>query len=433
MNFLYANDRPGEYPASFYKATADELDAFPQAAGEIKCDVCVIGAGYTGLSTALHLAEKDFDVVLLDAHRVGWGASGRNGGHIGTGQRVEQMQLEKLVGMDAAKQLWRLGLDANQIVYDLSEKHQFDCEIKPGTIHANHRARYGEHSKREAEHLQSVYDYDKISFLDKDAIRDLLETEAYYSGTLDMGAGHLHPLKLAFGLAQAAKKAGVRIFERSEVKTLEQSDPARIITDKANITARFVAIACNGYIGDLDRDAAAHVMQVNNFVIATEPLGDELASRIIANDAAVADSKFVINYYRLSMDKRLVFGGGENYSYNFPSDIKSFVRKPMLEIYPQLADTRIDYGWGGTLGITFNRLPYLRYLKPNILNAGGFSGWGVCMGTFAGSLMARAINGTAADFDVMAAIPSRKFPGGSLTRAPLLALAMFYYALRDRF
>lgn len=433
MNVLYANDRSGHYPASYYHATANELENFAPLAGDVSCDACVIGAGYTGLSTALHLAEKGYDVVLLDAHRIGWGASGRNGGQLASGQRVEQDDLEKMIGLDSAKTLWRLGQDANALVRDLVKKHNIDCDLKDGVIHANHRNRYTKHSRGEVDHLNTIYDYQKISFLDQNAIRDLLETDAYFSGTIDTGAAHLHPLKLAFGLARAAVKAGVRVFEKTEVLNVEQTDPAIITTKQGSVKARFVALACNGYLGDLDKKVGRHVMPINNFIIATEPLGKDLASRLIANGAAVADSKFVINYYRLSADNRLLFGGGENYSYTFPKDIKSFVRKPMLEIYPQLKDVKIDYGWGGTLAITMNRLPYMKHLKPNILTAGGYSGEGLGMGTFAGSLMARAIDGTASDFDIMSAIPNQKFPGGKISRAPLLALAMLYYSLRDKF
>ena len=355
MNILYANDRPGKYPASYYHATAPELEKFASLQGDVTCDVCVIGAGYTGLSTALHLAEKNYDVILLDAHRIGWGASGRNGGQLASGQRVEQRGLEKMVGMDAAKTLWQLGRDANALVRHLIKKHKIDCDLKNGVIHANHRQRYTKHSQAEANHLNKVYGYDKISFLDHNSIRQLLDTNAYHSGTLDMGAAHLHPLKLAFGFAQAAVKAGVRIFEQTEVLNIQKTDPAKIITANGTITARFVALACNGYLGDLDKKTARHVMPINNFIIATEPLDKDLATLLIANNAAVADSKFVINYYRLLTDNRLLFGGGENYSYAFPKDIKNFVRKPMLEIYPQLKEVKIDYGWGGTLAITIDR------------------------------------------------------------------------------
>ncbi len=433
MNVLYANDRRGAYPPSYYHASCQELEAFPALEGDINCDVCIIGAGYTGLSAALHLAEKNYDVVLLDAHRISWGASGRNGGQLGIGQRVEQSKLEKMVGLDAAKDLWQLGLEANQLVRDLIKQHKIECDLKSGVIHANHRKRYTHHSQREVDHLQSVYGYDKSRFINEKEIREMLGTQAYFSGTLDTSAAHLHPLNFALGLARAAIKAGIRIFEKTEVTDISRSDPAIVTSAHGKVSAKFVLVACNGYLGMLEKKIAARVMPINNFILATEPLSDDKAAELIRDDVAVADSKFVLNYYRLSADKRLLFGGGENYGYHFPPDIKAFVRKPMLEIYPQLKNVKIDYGWGGTLAITMNRLPYIKRLAPNILNAGGYSGEGLGMGTFAGYMMAQAIDGTAAKFDCMSSVPTKQFPGGTLARTPLLALAMLYYSLRDRF
>lgn len=432
MNVLYANDSVGEYPPSYYHATASKLARFPELEGDVECDVCVIGAGYTGLSTALHLAQKNYDVVVLDAHRVGWGASGRNGGQLGSGQRIEQSDLENLVGYDDAKKLYDLGIEANQLVRDLIAEHDILCNLKSGVLHANHRARFNRHCQKEVAHLQTVYGNDKVRFVDQQEIREMLGTSAYFGGSLDMRAAHLHPLNFALGLARAAKQAGVRIFEKTQVDDISHSDPALVTAKKGRVKARFVAIACNGYLGDLEKKISARVMPINNFIIATEPLSPALAENLIRDDVAVADSKFVINYYRLSADKRLLFGGGENYGYSFPQDIKAFVSKPMLEIYPQLKNTKIDYGWGGTLGITINRMPYFDRLAGNILTAGGFSGSGLGMGTFAGSLMADAIDGTATRFDCMQHVPTRRFPGGTMARTPLLVLAMVYYSLRDK-
>ncbi len=433
MNVLYANDAQGRYPPSYYHATCTELDPFPALAGDINCDVCIIGAGYTGLSAALHLARQNYDVVVLDAHRIGWGASGRNGGQLGIGLRVGQSKLEKIVGMEAAKDLWQLGLEANQLVHDLIKQHEIDCDFKPGVLHANHRARFTRHSQEEVEHLHTKYNHDKVRFIDKAEIHQMLGTKAYFSGTLDTSAGHLHPLNFALGLARAAKDAGVRFFEKTEVTDVSRSDPAIVTASHGKVSAKFVIIACNGYLGMLEKKIAARVMPVNNFIIATEPLSQTQADELIRDDVAVADSKFVINYYRLSADKRLLFGGGENYGYRFPTDIKAFVASPMLEIYPQLKDVKIDYGWGGTLAITMNRLPYLDRLAPNILTAGGYSGYGLGIGTFAGSVLAQAIDGAASRFDCMGSIPTKRFPGGSHARTPLLVLAMLYYNLRDRF
>ena len=432
MNILYANDERGVYPPSYYHATATKLAPFAALDQDIKCDVCVVGAGYTGLSAALHLAQKDYNVVLLDAHRVGWGASGRNGGQLGSGQRVDQQSLERMVGLEAARDLWQLAQQSNQLVKDLIARHDIACDLKPGVLHADTRARFAAHSRREVDHLRTVYGYEDIRFIDRDEMRAMIASPAYYSGTLDRGAAHLHPLNFALGLARAVKDAGVRIFEQSEVVDVQTGDPVVIVSTGGKVRAKFAILACNGYLGALDKKISARVMPINNFIIATRPLSEVEAKRLIRDDVAVADSQFVINYFRLSADRRLLFGGGETYGYRFPRDIKAFVRRPMARIFPQLRDIDIDYGWGGTLGITMNRMPYLDRLGANILTASGYSGHGLGMATLAGAVLAEAIDGTAARFDLLQSVPTRQFPGGMIARAPLLALAMFYYSMRDK-
>jgi len=253
----------------------------------------------------------------------------------------------------------------------------------------------------------------------------------YKGGILDKGAAHLHPLRFALGLAQAAVKAGVRIYEHTEAHHIEHNEPATIRTDKGRITADHVILATNGYSQGLHRKTAAHVMPINNFIAATEPLGHRAAD-VLAQDIAVADDRFVINYFRLSHDKRLLFGGGESYGYTFPKDIAAQARKPMLRIFPHLKDTRIDYAWGGTLAITMKRLPYLARVEPNILSASGYSGHGLGNATQAGHLMAQAIVRQSDGFDTFAALPATPFPGGPALKSPLLALAMTWYAMRDR-
>lgn len=432
-HFLTANDEVGVYPRSYYAATADQLSPFPALRGDVQADICVVGGGYTGLSTALHLAELGYSVVLLEAHRVGWGASGRNGGQVGTGQRRDQASLEASLGRAHARDLWAIAEEAKALVCDRVQRHAISCALKPGIIHADHKKRYVDESRAYADKLNIEYDYPALRFIDQEETHALLGTDAYYGGTYDTGSYHLHPLNYALGLARAAEAAGVRFYEHSPVIRLRETDPARVETSDGAVTARFVVLACNGYLDGLSPTLARKVMPINNFIVATEPLGDDLARSINRDDVAVADSRFVINYYRLSEDKRLLFGGGETYNFQFPKDIKTFVRKPMLEIYPQLRDVRLDYGWGGTLSITMNRLPYFTRVKSHILSASGYSGQGVALASLAGQILAETIDGTAERFDIMAKIPTPTFPGGTRLRSPLLALGMLYYALRDRF
>ena len=433
MDILTVNDRPGEYPASWYAATAPIAPPAPEARGAISCDVCVVGGGYTGLSAALALAERGMEVVLVEAHRLGWGASGRNGGQVNPGQRVDQDALERSHGPATARRLWEMGLASVDLVHELIAAHRIDCHYVPGVIHADHRARFVPETHAYAAKLARDYGYGKIRPLSRDEIRHLVGSSAYHGGSLDMGGGHLHPLCYALGLARATEAAGVRFFERTRVAGIEPGDPVVLATPRARIRARYVILGCNGYLGGLAPRVAARVMPINNFIVATEPLGEESARSLIRENHAVGDSRFVINYFRLSQDNRLLFGGGETYGYRFPADIAATVRKPMLKVFPQLRDVRIDHAWGGTLGITMTRMPHVARLAGNILSAGGYSGHGVAMATFAGRVMAEALAGQAGRFDLMASIPTPRFPGGARFRTPLLALAMTWYALRDRF
>lgn len=431
LDVLTANDRAGEYPRSWYAETAAPLPPFPAAAGDLACDVCIVGAGFTGLSAALHLAGRGYDVVLLDAHRVGWGASGRNGGQVGTGQRLDQEELEKAVGKGHARALWDLAQEAVALTRALANRHAPEAGWADGIIHACHRPRHVPHARAYAERMARDYGYDLIRPLDREELRSLVGSPAYHGGDIDMGGGHLHPLRYALGLARAAAAAGVRIHEHSTVRRIGDSDPALVETAAARITARHVLLACNGYLGHLEARTAARVMPINNFIVATEPLSPEARKAVLSADHAVADSKFVINYFRFSEDNRLLFGGGESYGYRFP-DIARLVRKPMVEIFPQLRDAKITHAWGGTLGITLNRMPHFERLKGNILTASGYSGHGVALATLGGQLAAEAIAGQAERFDLMARVPTRPFPGGVALRWPLLVLAMAWFSLRDR-
>ncbi|MEP3786814.1 FAD-binding oxidoreductase [Ascidiaceihabitans sp.] len=430
MQLIYSNDRRGAYPDSWYAATTTPLQPFAPLKGSATADVCVVGAGYTGLSTALHLAQAGRDVVLIDAQRVGFGASGRNGGQLGTGQRVDQKGLETLVGRDDAQHLWGMGLDAVALCLDLIKEHSVDAHVKQGVAWSGSSQADVDDLHRYADHMDTRYAYSLERF-DAQGFAQICPSPDYRGGILDMGSYHLHPLAFALGLARACVAAGVRIFEGTHAQSIEHSAPATVHTDAGRITASHVVLAGNGYLEDLDRKVASRVMPINNFIAATAPLGDE-AVRVLARDVAVADSRFVVNYFRLSHDRRLLFGGGESYGYRFPKDIAAKVRGPMTQVFPHLKDIPIDYAWGGTLAITMKRLPFLYRAAPNVLSAGGYSGHGLGNAVQAGQLMAQAIEGQTDGFDAMAAIPSTPFPGGGAMRTPLLALAMSWYALRDR-
>ena len=431
MNLLYVNDRKGQYPASYYAATAAPLAPFSTLQGAVKADVCVVGGGYTGLSAALHLAERGFDVVLLEAHRVGFGASGRNGGQVGSGQRQDQDWLERAVGREQARRLWDLAEEAKGLVKSRVTDHAMPVTLHPGVAHACYSDAEVRASHRYGEKLGREYGYHQLETLDQTGIRRLIGSDVFKGGEVDRGAGHLHPLNYAIGLAKAAAAAGARLHEGSEVLRIVQGRQPVVHTAQGIVTCNQVILAGNGYLGGLAPKVAARVMPINNFIVATAPLGDR-ARDILAEPIAVADSKFVVNYWRLSEDNRLLFGGGETYGYRFPSDIVKTVAKPMLAIYPQLKDTRIDFAWGGTLAITMNRMPCFTRPAPNILSASGYSGHGVAMASLAGKILAEATATLNTRFDLMASIPQPAFPGGVALRWPMLVLAMTWYSIRDR-
>jgi gamma-glutamylputrescine oxidase len=417
---------------SWYTASANHHNDYPPLAGATQSDVCVIGGGYTGLSTAIHLRQRGYSVTVLEANRIGWGASGRNGGHVGTGQRADQYTLETMVGKQRARMLWDMGLEAVALVEELIQEFGISCELGSGNLHVAASPKAAQELREEVEHLHAIYNYGDIRFVENEELREMSSAQGFHGGTLDTRCRHLHPLNFCLGLGRAAAELGVALHEGSRVSHYDEGDKLRVHCDAGHVDCDYLVLACNAYLGKLEPRVAGQIMPINNYVIATEPLGDELARRLIRDNTSMSDTRFVINYWKLSADKRLLFGGGESYRSAFPRDIKAFVKPYMLRIYPELSNTRIDYGWGGTLAITLNRMPALGHISPRILHAHGYSGHGVPTATLAGKLMADAIAGTAERFDVMAAVPSPQFPGGTLLRWPGLVAGMLYYSLRDR-
>jgi len=420
------------YPESFYAATAVGVRDYPELDGERQADVCVIGGGFTGLSAALNLAERGLDVVLLEAERIGFGASGRCGGLVGSGQRKDVFETEKMFGLERSRELWDFAELAKKEIRDRVDKHDIACDLQRGQLVGIHKKRYLGSAKETAEALAERYSYPFCAALSAEETYARVASRTFLEGLYDTEALTLHPLNYSLGLARAAVEAGVRIYERSRVLNYTQSDPAIVKTTKGAVSAPFVVLACNGYLEDLEPRVAGKIMPINNFMIATEPLGESRAKELINGRFGVHDTRFVVNYFRMSDDHRLIFGGGENYRSGFPSDIKKFVRPHMLKLFPQLRDVTLDYGWGGTLSVTVNRLPHVGKLQPNVFFAQGYSGHGIATANFAGKVIAEAVTGTADRFDVFANLPIHTFPGGTLLRYPGMVLAMLYYTLKDR-
>lgn len=430
---LFANDMQGEHAPSLYADTVN-TKPYPSLTEHVSADVCVIGAGYTGLSTALHCAQQGFSVVVVDAHRVGWGASGRNGGQLGSGFNMAQSELTKNLGSTRAQALWSMAESAKATIHKLCKAHDIDIEYQPGIISACHRQRYVDAAHKYCDALANEYQYDQLEPLSKDQLNQYIDSPAYHGGVLDHGAGHINPLKLAYGLALIASKYGVDIYEQSQVlsiKTASNGDKL-VFTESGSVKAAHVVLACNGYSSGFNKDVKQRVMPINNFIVATEPLGDG-ATALLPERHAVFDSRFVVNYFRLTKDNRLLFGGGETYGYQFPKDIRRVVSKPLLQVFPQLRGIHFEYAWGGTLAITRSRLPYIAKLDDKTYSSGGYSGHGVALAVESGKAIAHAIGGDATTFNVLKNLPCARFPGGSVMRPVLLAGAMTCFSILDRF
>lgn len=417
---------------SYYLASAIGQRARPQLSGDRDADVCIIGAGYTGLSCALHLAKRGLKVVVLEAQYAGFGASGRNGGQVIPGQRVDQIELERRYGDAHARALWNLALEAAALVRDLIATHVIACDRTDGHIVAAARDAHARELEEYVEHLTRRYAYTSARYVSASEMQSLVACRNYRGGIYDAAGFHLHPLNYALGLARAADDARAEILEHSPATRVDRGERITVSTPNGTVTAKFAVLAGNAYLGELAPELSRKIMPISNYIAATEPLGAARAQALIPSGAAVADTKFVLDYYRLSADGRLLFGGGETYGDRDVDNAAEIVRPHILRVFPQLEGVKIDYAWGGRLAITMPRLPHVGRLAPNLYFAQGYSGQGVAIATLAGKLIADAIGGQAAGFDVYERLKVPALPGGALLRKPLLKLALTWYALRDR-
>ncbi len=416
---------------SWYEDTAGKRPEYPALDGDTSCDVAIIGGGFTGLSAAVHLAKAGVDVVLIEAHRFGDGASGRNGGQLGTGQRGWPEELEEEVGFERSKALFDLAEEAKSHLLEFAEVNKIDIDYRPGQISAAHKKRYVGDYRAHADIMAERYGYPHLTFMDRDETADALGTERYYGSVRDTGTGHIHPLKLVIGTAKAAKKAGARLFEKtSSTKISPASGKVAIETPTGTIRADKAFMAANAYGGDLEPVSAAHIMPIGSFIGATAPLGKD--SPVIPGGESVDDSRFVVRYFRKSKDGRLLFGGREIYAVTDPSGIKDQIRRQIVELYPGLKDVEITHAWGGYVGITLPRKPFVREVMPGVISAGGYSGHGVMLSNFTGKLYAETITGNRDRLKLLQELKVPAFPGGARLRQPLLFLALNWYALRDR-
>jgi glycine/D-amino acid oxidase-like deaminating enzyme len=420
-----------EHTSSYYAATVNEITDYPALEGGHSADICVIGAGFTGIATALTLAERGYSVSVVEANRVGWGASGRNGGQLINGISGLE-KIRKKHGDGIADMLWELKWRGNDIVYERVEKYGIDCDLKSGFAETALKAKhleYIEEYAREREQRNFPYPYEVWN---QEETRARLGTDAYIGAFVCHRDGHLHPLNLCIGEARAAQELGVRIFEQSPVTGIEHGNRPKVRTESGHVEADAVVIAGNAY-SLLERKHLSNlVFPAGSYIIGTEPLSDELANELNSQDVAVCDLNEVVDYYRLSADKRLLYGGQCNYSGRDPVSIKASILPRMLKIYPQLKDVRIDYEWGGKIGIVLNRVPAVGRIHNNVYYCEGYSGHGVNATHIMGEIMADAIAGTMEKFDLFADINHFRIPGTQWMGNQIIALGMLWYRLQDR-
>jgi gamma-glutamylputrescine oxidase len=416
---------------SYYAHSALPAPDRPQLADQVEADVCVIGGGIAGCSTALHLAERGYRVVLLEAQRIAFGASGRSGGQAIAGYACGQHKLEQQVGFENARRMWDISVEGLRLIRERVERHAIDCDLHWGQMHVAIKQRQRADLLAEQQELERRYGYRELRFLERAQVESLLATKRYCAGLYDAGSGHLHPMNYTRGLAAAASAAGVQIFENSAVTGLHIADPAVVKTAQGSVRARFVALCCNAYGDPLIPALRARIMPVGTYIVATESLGRERIEQLMRENVGVSDSNFVLDYFRRSADHRLLFGGRVSYSGADAFDTARATRRRMLKVFPQLADARIEFAWGGYVDITMSRAPDFNRLAPNVYYLQGFSGHGIALTGIAGQLVADAIAGHAERFDVFTQLRHRKFPGGAALRMPALVLAMLWYRLRD--
>ena len=423
-----------QYPASYYFATAKELHQSPRLEEVIDVDVCVVGGGFSGINTAIELAQKGFSVALLEAKRIGWGASGRNGGELirGIGHNIEQF--ENIIGREGVNSIEQMGFEAVDIVRQRVKQHNIDCNLKMGYCDLAIKPKHMHELEADLEHLSKIGYGKNMTLLDKSRVSEVIGSDFYQGALVDMASGHLHPLNLALGEAKVARSLGVKMFEYSAAEKIIKGDKPKVITAHGEVNCQYLVLAGNAYLGhELESDIGGKVLPAGTYILATEPLTQAQCDSIIPKNMAFADLRVDLDYYHLSEDNRLLFGGLCTYSGKDPKDIEAALRPNLEKVFPQLKGVRIDYEWGGMIGIGANRLPQIGRLPDakNIFYAQAYAGHGVNATHMAAKLIAEAISTQAERFDIFAQIPHMTFPGGPHLRSPLLAMGMLYHRFRD--
>ncbi|MFT5520485.1 MAG: gamma-glutamylputrescine oxidase [Enterobacterales bacterium] len=424
-----------EHTASYYAATANQKTNYPKLESTIKTDVVVVGGGFSGVNTALELAERGYAVVLLEANRIAWGATGRNGGQVigGIGSKDPET-FEKSIGKNGVKTVYEMGFEAGEIIRERVAKYNINCDLKWGYCDVAIKPRHMKDFQDWQAHAEKVGNPHKLQILDANEIKHYVGSDKYIGGLLNAtGNGHIHPLNLCIGEAEAAANLGVEIYEQSRVIAIKHGERVNVSTDNGSVNAKYLVLGGNAYMGDLVPKMSKKILPSSTSVIATAALSDDLAKQVMPADIAVCDTRTALDYFRLSADKRLLFGGLSNYTGMEPTDLKGVMRKKMLKVFPQLEDIDVDYAWSGQMGIGMNRMPQMGRLADNVFYVQAYSGHGVAPTHIMSRAIAEMIDGKPERFDIFTKIPHWSIPGGKLLRRPGMALGMMYYKLLDEF
>ena len=419
------------YPQSYYAASANPVPQRPALQGETETDVCIIGAGYTGLSTALFLLENGFKVSIVEAAKVGFGASGRNGGQIVNSYSRDIDVIERTVGPKQAQLMGQMAFEGGRIIRERIAKYDIKCDLKDGGVFAAFTPKQMKHLEAQKK-LWERFGHTQLEIMDAQRIREVVKTENYIGGMLDMSGGHIHPLNLALGEAAAVESLGGVIYEQSPAVRIERGANPVVHTPEGRVKAKFIVVAGNAYLGNLVPELAAKTMPCGSQVVATEPLSEEVAKSLLPQDYCVEDCNYLLDYFRLTGDRRLIYGGGVVYGAKDPANIEAMIRPMMLKTFPQLKGVKIDYAWTGNFLLTLSRLPQVGRIGDNIYYSQGCSGHGVTYTHLAGKILAEALRGQAERFDAFGSLPHYPFPGGRLFRVPFTAMGAWYYSLRDK-
>ncbi|WOJ91918.1 FAD-binding oxidoreductase [Congregibacter variabilis] len=420
-----------EHTDSYYAASANWKTAYPRLEDELSCDAVVVGGGFSGVNTALELAERGLDVILVEGNRISWGATGRNGGQIIGGIGHDPERFIKRIGESGVRSIYQMGIEARDIIRERVERYSIACDLKWGYCDVALKPRHMKQFAQWRDFEKSIGNPHSYTLLDRDELREFVDSDRYLGGLHNNSNGHIQPLNLCIGEARALESHGGRIFEQSRVTGLEHGERPRVITEHGSVTAKQVVLAGNAYLGGLVPKLASRILPSCSSVIATEPLDPTLAASLIPGDVAVCDPRTALDYFRLSADKRMLFGGLSNYTGLEPKNLEEVMRRKMAAVFPQLANVRIDHAWSGWIGIGLNRMPQLGQLASNVTYIQAYSGHGVAPTHMMAKITADKLTGAPERFDVMAKINHLPFPGGKLLRRPGLAVGMAYYKALD--